>query len=117
MMCVSQPTGVGPLCLPSPAAGQDDLTSPASVQRVRCAVLGCLRSMAADPGAGGPAVAGSSGGGAEVVGPLAGSMLPVVGEWMGDKQPAVLRERATQVGLSLHACLPGWPPPLITFIY
>ncbi|GAB4823772.1 hypothetical protein N2152v2_010818 [Parachlorella kessleri] len=82
-------------------AGQDDLTSPASVQRVRCSVLCCLRSMAADPGASGPAVAGSSGGGAEVVGPTAGAVLPVVGEWMGDKQPAVLREQATQAFMAL----------------
>ncbi len=67
------------------------------MQRVRCAVLSCLRSMAADPGSG-TSVAGSSGGGAEVLAPQAGAMLTVVTEWVGDKQAAVVREQATQVG-------------------
>lgn len=63
---------------------------------MRCAVLACLRVMAQDAGGELP-VAGSSGGGAEVVAPLAGAVLRVVGDWMSEKQAAVVRERATQV--------------------
>ena len=80
----------------SPLTGQDELTSPAAVQRVRCAVLSCLRAMAVDAGSG-PSVAGSSGGGAEVVAPLAGAALAAAGEWLGERQAAVVREQATQV--------------------
>lgn len=75
--------------------------SPAAVQRVRCAVLSCLRGMASDAGAG-PVVAGSSGGGAEVVAPHAAAMLAATAEWLGERQAAVVREHATQVGRLEH---------------
>jgi hypothetical protein len=71
------------------SAGQDDLVTPAVLQRVRCAALGALRTLAAAPSA------------AEAVRPLAPSMLRAAARFLGDKQAPAVREGATEAFMAV----------------
>lgn len=92
------------LCTCHAPAGQDDLTTPASIQRVRCAVLRCLRDIV---GFTAPLnLAGVRGCGRDVLVPVAEQLLQAVGELLADSQVAAVREHATQAFVALAAVDP-----------
>ncbi len=72
------------------APGQDDLSSPAVLQRAQHAVLACVRSMAT----GGP-------GPEAIISPVAASALVAAADLMGGKHPAMIRENATTAFVAL----------------
>lgn len=72
------------------APGQDDISSPAVVQRAQRAVLGCLRDLA-ENGEGPVAV----------VTPVAAQALTAAAELLGDAQQPAVRESATAAFISL----------------
>ncbi|KAG7670538.1 hypothetical protein Ndes2526B_g00298 [Nannochloris sp. 'desiccata'] len=77
------------------APGQDDLSSPAVVQRAQRAVLACLRTMAT--GGQGPEA---------ILSPVAGAALVLTADLMGEKHPAVIREHATNAFVALSGVDP-----------
>ena len=80
------------------APGQDDLSTPAVVQRAQRAVLACLREMAAGDNA---SSGSSTTAAAAVVVPLAASALFAVAEVMGEGHPPAVREDATAAFIAL----------------
>jgi hypothetical protein len=81
------------------APGQDDITSPVVVQRAQLAVLRCLERIAthATP----LAIAGIDSSASAALVPALHTLLPAVGDAMGGRQPASVRERATQTYIAL----------------
>ena len=77
------------------APGQDDISSPAVIQRAQRAVLACLRTMAT--GGQGPEA---------ILSPVAGEALAVTANLMGEKYPAVIREHATTAFVALSGIDP-----------
>lgn len=77
------------------AAGQDDVTSPATVQRAQVAVLRCLHTIATCDRR--LAIAGVSSSASEALLPTAQPLLVAVGDAMGSRHAAPVREQATQV--------------------
>lgn len=80
------------------APGQDDTATPAAVQRAQLAALRCLHRIAACETP--LAIAGVSSSASEALLSAAGPLLAAVGDAMGARQAATVREQATQVGWS-----------------
>jgi TELO2-interacting protein 1 len=77
------------------APGQDDLSSPAVVQRAQRAVLACVRDIA------------TGGEGSEaIITPVAGAVLVAAADLMGEKHPAVIREHATNAFVAISGVDP-----------
>ncbi|KAL4440079.1 hypothetical protein ABPG75_003080 [Micractinium tetrahymenae] len=81
------------------APGQDDTTSPATVQRAQLAVLRCLHQIASCRDQ--LAIAGVSSSASEALVPSAHLLLAAVGDMMGSRQAAPVREQATQTYIAL----------------
>lgn len=77
------------------SAGQDDITSPVTVQRTQLAVLRCICNIACHDTP--LAIAGVTSSASDALLPAAQSLLAAMGDAMGSRQLAPVREQATQV--------------------